>query len=122
MKLSDLARIFEEGGRSAVDDAMFMNDPQRGRRLKSISVLNARLSPDGKYALLFTNAGYDQCDFVMLDLTTLALSKVAAPESVDLRPLATDLKMSSPLEFGYDWFEGNRLLLNGPNPLYRIAW
>lgn len=72
--------------------------------------LNIKLSPDGRYALLLV---WDRKEavFLMMDVETLALRRVKAPEGAASLRGTYGGAPSAQYPSGYNWFAGNRLVV-----------
>ncbi len=78
--------------------------------------LNIKLSPDGRYALLLVgNSG--EFAFLMMDMETLALRRVTAPDGLASTAAVYNVPVSNAYPSGFNWFLGNKLVFNGTDGL-----
>jgi hypothetical protein len=75
-----------------------------------LQCLNMKLSPDGRYALLLTTDGKTY-SFMMMDLATLTLQKVQSPPEAASMRAGNGLPPSGAYLSGYNWFEGNKVVI-----------
>ena len=77
-----------------------------------LQCLNAKLSPDGRYALLLMmNSKERAFCFLMMDMETLALRLVQTPAGVASLCGANSVPQSAPYPCGYSWFAGNKVVI-----------
>ena len=92
-------------------------------RSDGLKCLNIRLSPNGQYAMLLMRDAYREYGYLMLDVHTLALSRVNAPDGHASPFAGLDYAGSKSYPAGFNWYSGNRFVLNtesGP-ALYTLA-
>ena len=75
-----------------------------------LQCLNIKLSPNGSFALLLATDGKTY-SFMMMDLATLALKKVQSPPGCASVRAGSGLPQSNAYPSGYNWFEGNKLVI-----------
>lgn len=75
-----------------------------------LQCLNIKLSPDGRYALLLTTDG-KAYGLMMMDLALLTLKKVQSPPFAASMRAGNGLPPSGAYLSGYNWFEGNKVVI-----------
>ena len=72
--------------------------------------LNIQLSPDGRYAMILATDRKSN-RFLMMDMATLELKKVESPSGTASLSAGRSNPMSMAYPCGYNWFEGNKLII-----------
>lgn len=94
-----------------------VKDAEQLIKEQKLLITNAAMSPDGRSALLvvrdsFPENASEPFSLKLLDLETLAIQNVAAPENANLMTAGYDLPLNTRFPAGLRWYENGEIVMN----------